>query len=592
MYREEYPNPQFERETYECLNGEWEFEIGTGEGKTNAALAAKIEVPFCPESRLSGIGKTELFTDCIYARDIEVRSEDLAGRLFLHFGAVDHLAKVYVNGRKAGCHAGGYTAFSVEITPFVKVGKNRIAVCVHDDVRENLPSGKQVKEALPHGCFYTRVTGIWQTVWLERTPEEYIKSVKFYPDIENCRVKAELITEGEGHTEISVLYQGRRVGHAEGDGYYRQNFDIELSEKHLWELGQGRLYDVIVRFGRDQVKSYFGLREVRYEGRKFLLNGRSVFQRLVLDQGYYPDGHYTAPSIETMRKDIQLGLSLGFNGARLHQKVFEQRFLYECDRAGYMVWGEYASWGVEYENLDALGQFINEWRETVDQHFNHPSVITWCPLNETWENLEDKGRVRDMHFPETVYAVTKLLDPTRPCVDVSGGYHGRFTDLFDFHCYHTPEEISGYIKAIESRDELIMDTLYAKSEPDALYDGTLPLNASEYGGVAYVAEGGWGYRTKNSEEEFVKDYVEMTRQFLDCGKISGFCYTQLYDVQQEQNGLFTYDRRPKLSEQAMQMIASCNRSAAEVEKSALCGEKDSFCTPITRLKKIHPVFAG
>ena len=435
MYRTEHPNPQFERKSYKCLNGKWEFEIGAGEGKQNAEFKSKIEVPFCPEARLSGIGKTELFTDCIYARDIEISPDDLKGRVFLHFGAVDHSAQVYVNGESAGRHMGGYTAFCVEITPFVMAGKNKITVCVHDDVRENYPSGKQVKSELPHGCFYTRVTGIWQTVWLERTPREYIKSVKFYPDAEKCRVKAELITEGEGNTEISVFYKGRLVEYAKGDGYYRQNFDIELSEKHLWELGKGRLYNVTITFGQDEVKSYFGLRDVRYEGKKFLLNGRSVFQRLVLDQGYYCEGHYTAPDVEAMKKDIELGLSLGFNGARLHQKVFEQRFLYECDRAGYMVWGEYPSWGVEYENLDGLGQFVNEWRETVEQYFNHPSVITWCPLNETWESLEDKGKVRDVRFPEAVYAITKLLDPTRPCVDVSGGYHGRFTDLFDFHCY-------------------------------------------------------------------------------------------------------------------------------------------------------------
>lgn len=576
MYRQEHPNPQFERESYTCLNGKWEFATGAGNGTATTALSSHIEVPFCAEAKLSGVEKTELFTDCVYARDIEVRREDLAGRLFVHFGAADYLAQVYVNGQKAGCHAGGYTEFSVEITPYVQAGKNRLVVCVHDDVRENCPSGKQVKEERPHGCFYTRVTGIWQTVWLERTPKEYIKSVKFYPDAENGRVKVELITEGRGHTDISVFYQGCPVGHASGNGYYRQNFDIALREKHLWDIGQGNLYDVIIRFGKDTVKSYFGLRDVRYEGKKFLLNGKSVFMRLVLDQGYYPDGQYTAPDVAAMQKDIQLGLSLGFNGARLHQKVFEQRFLYECDCAGYLVWGEYPSWGVKYENLDALGQFIGEWREMIDQHFNHPSIVTWCPLNETWENLEDKGKVRDVRFPETMYKVTKLLDPTRPCVDVSGGYHGRFTDLFDFHCYHSPEEVSEYIRAIEERDELIMNTLYAeKPEPDTVYNGLLPIHASEYGGVAYVTEGGWGYRTKGSEEDFVADYVGTTKQFLACGKISGFCYTQLYDIEQEQNGLFTYDRKPKLSEKAMQRIAECNRTVAEIEKNAET-EKNAF----------------
>lgn len=590
MYRSEHPNPQFERASYKCLNGKWEFEIGKAD-VAKAPLSSEIEVPFCPESRLSGIGNTELFTDCVYAREIEVSPEDLKGRLFLNFGAVDHYAEIYVNGRKAGSHAGGYTAFAVEITPFVSCGKNRIAVCVHDDVRENLPSGKQTKKQNSYGCFYTRVTGIWQTVWLERTPEEYIKTVKFYPDAEHCQVKAELVTEGKGHTEIAVFYGGREVGRAEGDGYYRQTFEIALSEKHLWEIGAGRLYEVRVKFGRDEVNSYFGLRDVRYEGRKFLLNGRSVFQRLVLDQGYYPDGIYTAPDAETMKRDIGLARSLGFNGARLHQKVFEQRFLYECDKAGYMVWCEYASWGVEYERLDALGQFIGEWRETVEQHFNHPSVVTWCPLNEAWENLDDKGKTRDIRFVESVYAVTKLLDPTRPCVDVSGGYHGRFTDLFDFHCYHSPEEIAEYIRAIEERDELVMDTVYAKNpEEGTLYRESLPLNVSEYGGVSYVSEGGWGYRTKNSEEEFVKDYIASTLQFLNCGKISGFCYTQLYDVEQEQNGIYTYDRKPKMSAEAMRKIAECNRSSARAERTE---QKREVVLPVYDDKKeFDPAYGG
>lgn len=593
MYRAEYPNPQFQRNSYVCLNGEWEFEIRKNGDKMNTSLSSKIEVPFCPESKLSGIHNTEFITDCIYSREIEVRNADLEGRLVLHFGAVDYKAEVYVNGVKAGAHTGGYTAFEIEIASFVKVGKNRITVAVHDDIAENVPSGKQSRKKESSGCFYSRITGIWQTVWLERTPKEYIKSVKFYPDIVNCSVRAELITEGNAHTEIAVLYNGKEVGRANGNGYYRHSYEIALSEKHLWELGQGRLYDVIIKFGDDEVKSYFGLREVKYEGQKFLLNGKNVFQRLVLDQGYYPDGLYTASSLEEIKNDIRLGLSLGFNGARLHQKVFEQRFLYECDRAGYMVWGEYASWGVAYEDLDALGTFTAEWAETVEQYFNHPSIVTWCPLNETWSNLDDEGKVRDIRFVESIYHLTKTLDCTRPCVDVSGGYHGRYTDLFDFHCYHTPGEISEYIAAIEKRDELIMNTVYAEHpESDTVYRSGIPLNASEYGGVAYVTgDNGWGYRTKCSEDEFVNDYIGATEQFLACGKISGYCYTQLYDVEQEQNGLYTYDRKPKLSEKAMQKIAECNRAAAAIEKST--GREREVVLPVCEDKeKIHPVKAG
>ena len=344
MYRAEHPNPQFERENYDCLNGPWEFSYGNVHGRENVALNdLTIEVPFCPESELSGIHNTDFITDCVYSREIEVRESDLDGRLVLHFGAVDYKAEVYVNGIKAGEHEGGYTAFETEITPFVKVGKNRITVAVHDDITENVPSGKQSRKRESFGCFYTRVTGIWQTVWLERTPKAYVKSVKFYPNIINGSVKVELITEGKAATSITVYCDGKVMGKAEGEGYYRHEYAIKLSEKHLWGIGRGEIYDVEIKFGADAVKSYFGLRSVEYANGKFLLNGKSVFQRLVLDQGFYPDGIWTAPSDEALRHDIELSMAAGFNGARLHQKVFEERFFYWADKLGYLTWNEYPS---------------------------------------------------------------------------------------------------------------------------------------------------------------------------------------------------------------------------------------------------------
>ena len=587
MYRAEHPNPQFERENYDCLNGPWEFSYGNVHGRENVALNdLTIEVPFCPESELSGIHNTDFITDCVYSREIEVRESDLDGRLVLHFGAVDYKAEVYVNGIKAGEHEGGYTAFETEITPFVKVGKNRITVAVHDDITENVPSGKQSRKRESFGCFYTRVTGIWQTVWLERTPKAYVKSVKFYPNIINGSVKVELITEGKAATSITVYCDGKVMGKAEGEGYYRHEYAIKLSEKHLWGIGRGEIYDVEIKFGADAVKSYFGLRSVEYANGKFLLNGKSVFQRLVLDQGYYPQGLYTAPSVECMDQDIMSALSLGFNGLRLHQKVFDQRYLYECDRLGVMVWGEYASWGIRYEDLEALGRFTNEWTETVEQYFNHPSIITWCPLNETWTDLDDTGKERDIRFVESVYKTTKILDPTRPCVDVSGGFHGKHTDLFDFHCYHNAAEINGYIQDIE-RGKLTMDTLYGKNaqKEGAVWNEATATHASEYGGVALHSacskvnglqgsmacvqeQNAWGYSTCMDENDFVEQYIQTTERFMDCDKISGCCYTQLYDVEQEQNGLYTYDRRVKLSATALRRIAECNSRIAAIEKTS------------------------
>ncbi len=569
MYRNEHPNPQFKRDFYICLNGLWEFGKGKCLNSQSPDLKNMIEVPFCPESVLSGIGDTDYIPDCVYSRLINVSQEDLSGRLVLNFGAVDYIAEVYVNGKFAVRHVGGYTAFGVNITPFAVVGENRITVVVHDDIRENIPSGKQCKEPEPHGCFYMRTTGIWQTVWLEKTPENYIKKVKFYPDPANNSVKTEVFAEGCAQAKINVFFEGRLVGSAEGYTEYRRVFDVPLSEAHLWEVGKGNLYDVDVVFGEDKVNSYFGLRTVSYDGKKFTINGKSVFQRLVLDQGYYEDGIYTAKEAEQFENDIKLSMSLGFNGARLHQKVFEQRYLYESDKAGYIVWGEFPSWGMKYDCLDSLGTFISQWSEVIEQYFNHPSIVIWCPLNEVWEDLENSKLIRDIRFVEAAYSATKALDGTRPCIDASGGYHGKFTDIFDFHNYHLSKKTLKYVEDINNSDMLTMDKTYAPAaaQESVLYDGKLPLIASEYGGMAYSCKGkNWGYHTFDSEEDFLAEYLKMTKSYLSCEKISGFCYTQLYDVEQEQNGLFFYNRKRKFSDKILKEIADCNKLAAAIEK--------------------------
>lgn len=563
--REEHPNPQFKRDNFTSLNGTWQFmSEATGD------KARPINVPFCPESRLSGIGFTGFINECAYVRTFETALPAAGERVVLNFGAVDHDAEVYVNGNFAGAHSGGYTPFGFDIAPLLKEGENELKVLVRDNTSANYPSGKQSSRPETYGCFYTRVTGIWQSVWLERTPSEYIKQFRFFPDVRRVSVDIELSVEGEGEAEIEVFYDGREVGRVSGLVRYRRKFSVPLKEKRLWEPGAGRLYDVKISFKGDTVTSYFGLREARYDGMRFLLNGKSVFQRFVLDQGYYPDGLYTAPDEKSLERDVRLGMSLGFNGARLHQKLFEPLFLYHCDRLGYMVWGEYASWGVKYDDLEALGAFVSEWTEAVNRDFNHPCIVTWCPLNETWENLDVPGKVRDVRFVNAVYALTKALDPTRPCVDVSGGFHGAETDLYDFHDYLDPETVRGHIKAIEDGDELVMDRIYAPDfagETDLKYKPGIPLNASEYGGMAFSAEsGGWGYSTSRSEEEFSENYIALTDLWLDCPKISGFCYTQLYDVEQEQNGLLNYDRSEKFSKDITEKIARCNKRPAAMEK--------------------------
>ncbi|MBQ4626496.1 MAG: beta-galactosidase, partial [Clostridia bacterium] len=440
----EHPNPQFERKGWANLNGEWDFEFDFGNSKFESGILEKKEwekkilVPFCPESKLSGIEHTDFIPAVWYRKNVNITADNLKGRVLLHFGAVDYEAKVYVNGKKAGTHKGGYASFSFDITDLLEEGDNTIVVNAVDDVRNPLvPRGKQSEELKSHACDYTRTTGIWQTVWLEFVPVNYIKSFRLYPDSENASLSINAVLEGKGEFTATAYYEGREVGSFTKKAAGNVSGEIKLSESHLWEVGCGRLYDLVLAFNDDEVKSYFGLRSIEIDGFKFRINGKSVFQRLVLDQGFYPDGIYTAPSDEALENDIKISMAVGFNGARLHQKVFEKRFLYHCDRLGYIVWGEYGNWGLDWSNPFSLAAMLPEWCECVERDFNNPSLIGWCPFNETWDI---DGRKQYDDVLRVIYRVTKQLDTTRPCIDTSGNFHVE-TDIFDVHDYEQDVEI-------------------------------------------------------------------------------------------------------------------------------------------------------
>lgn len=577
--RNEHPNPQCERKDWVNLNGEWDFGYEyTGAGfrfSENAQRAIairnknrfphKINVPFCPESKLSGIGDTGFIHLAWYRKTITV---DKRNRLvFLHIGAADYLTTVLVNGKPAGRHRGGYTSFAFDITDLVTDGKNELFILCEDNVKARMVCrGKQSEQKKSHGCDYTRTTGIWQTVYLEYVPQAYLKSFRFYPAIEGCKVTVYAELCGKADFTCEVSYEGRQVGLLQRkalgtDGY----FEIPLSEKHLWEIGHGRLYDVVLRFGDDEVHSYFGLREVTLDGMRFLLNGKSVFQRLVLDQGFYKDGIYTAPNDEAMVRDIQLSFDCGFNGARLHQKVFEPRFLYHCDRLGYPVWGEFASWGLDYSSPESVAVFLQEWSEAVARDFNHPAIIGWCPFNETWNY---HGRQQYDPLLSTVYRYTKAVDHTRPCIDTSGNFH-VITDIYDVHDYSFDPK---FFK--QNYDRLMTDgTLYEHVLNDnpnrQRYNGE-PVMISEYGGIKWESDKGvkaWGYGVDvTTEEEFLARYCGLTEAMLDNNKILGFCYTQLYDIEQEQNGLYTYERGRKFRDDIYKKIRAVNSRPAAIEK--------------------------
>jgi beta-galactosidase/beta-glucuronidase len=556
-----------ERKNWRNLNGEWQFEFDFGKSgrerkvQSQQSLKDKITVPFCPESELSGVNYKDFIPAVWYKKVVEITAEQLKGRTLLHFGAVDYECHVYVNGKEAGMHKGGYVSFCMDITEFIVEGTNDITVYAEDDTRSGLqPRGKQCDKFYSVGCDYTRTTGIWQTVWLEFVPKHYIKNVKYYPNVTEGLLYISGSVVGSGTFTAVASYNGHKCGEVTAAvAYGNISATLKLTELHLWEIGEGNLYDLELTFEDDSVKSYFGLRELKMEGMKFILNGKSVFQRLILDQGFYPDGIYTAPTEAALIKDIQLSLDMGFNGARLHQKVFEPRFLYHCDKMGYMIWGEQGNWGVDHSNLTSLYSFLPEWIEIVERDFNHPAIVGWCPFNETWD-YEGRRQINDLL--RIVYQTTKQLDTTRPCIDTSGNYH-VVTDIYDLHNYaQDVTKFKDFYEDFKTGGELKDEQAHRQT-----YTKGLPVFISEYGGIKWDPkssyEGGWGYgEAPKTEEEFLTRYEGLTSTLLDNPNIFAFCYTQLYDIEQEVNGLYDYNRNPKFDPS---IIKAINTKKAAIE---------------------------
>ena len=560
--RSEYPRPQFVREGWMNLNGVWQFEIDHGDSGRSRGVVKKekldgeILVPFCPESRLSGVECKDFMRAVWYKRRFILPHDATGKRVILHFGAVDYQTEVWINGTSVGTHKGGYTSFSFDITNALKAGENEITVCAQDDTRSwRQPSGKQSMRFESYGCSYTRTTGIWQTVWLEWVDACYIKEAYLTPHASMGTVDVRVVTSGSCTLKAKASYKGAAMGEASAasDGCAAQ-VTIHLKEKHLWNVGEPELYDLELSLEKDGetvdcLTSYFGLRSVWFDGMKFMINDRPVFQRLVLDQGFYPDGIYTAPTDEALRGDIELSMAMGFNGARLHEKVFEARFLYHADQLGYLCWGEMANWGLDHGEDCTLADFLGDWIPAVKRDYSAPSIIGWCPFNETWDK---NGHVQRDDVLRMTYRITKAMDSTRPCIDTSGNYHVE-TDIFDVHEYE--QDVDTFASYYGAGVPLLYDRL-AKRQT---YTPGLPVFVSEYGGIWWsdTDKDGWGYGTRvGSREEFLARYKGLTETLLHNPDHFGFCYTQLTDVEQEQNGLYTYDRKPKFPPEVIRAINS------------------------------------
>ena len=570
--RPEHPKPQMRRESWQNLNGRWEFETDMSVSGMDRELWKKenltgeITVPFCPESVLSGVHFTDFIPAVWYKKKVDIPAEKLNGRVVLHFGAVDYFSRVWVNGVEVGTHKGGYSSFSFDITKAAVAGENAITVYARDDNRAGKqPSGKQSPKYYSHGCSYTRTTGIWQTVWLEFTPESYIKSVKLTPDAAGKKLYVDAVVTGAGAFSAKAFFKGKPAGEARIETMGRNaRLAVDLSEIFLWDAGKPNLYDLTLTFGSgdtaDVIQSYFGIRYIEWKNHAIYLNGRPLFQRLALDQGFYPDGIYTAPSDGALVKDIELSLELGFNGARLHEKVFEERFLYHADRLGYLVWGEHANWGLDIDKPEGLLHFLPEWTEILERDYNHPSIIGWCPFNESWDRGSFKAGEHGVLY--NVYKATKLFDETRPVIDTSG-YHHVITDIYDTHDYR--QDAAAFA---ESYKNLQPGEIY-EPKPDSQKYGGQPFFVSEYGGMWWKPdgsrEGSWGYSMPETEEELCARYESLTGALLSCEAVCAFCYTQLYDTEQECNGLYTYARGRKFSDEIYERVKKANSQKAAIE---------------------------
>ena len=596
--RSEYPRPQFVREDWLCLNGEWEFEIDQGDSGLDRGLAerplnSKIIVPFCPESELSGILNRDYLNVVWYRRQVTIPAAWGDKKVLLHFQAVDYDTTVWVNGVEVGRHRGGSTPFTFDLSKVAKTGETvTILVRARDSHLTPQPRGKQSRVYGPFGPIYYRTTGIWQTVWLEPVPMYALKRPRLTPDVANSAIhlvqplsasktglKIRATLKDDKGEVVTVEFA------ADADFAAQITLPIPPERRRLWSISDPYLYDLDIQLldadGTviDQATSYAGLRSVTIEGKAVKINGEIIFQRLVLDQGYYPDGILTAPNDDALKQDIVLSMEAGFNGARLHQKVFEERFLYYADKLGYLVWGEFPDWGVsdggnEYDHQRQTASFITEWLEELERDYSHPAIIGWCPLNETWQTIGD--RIVDLDVvTRGMFLAAKAMDTTRPVLDTSGYAHRiAESDVYDSHDYE-----QGVEKFRANHAGLANETPFLnkpeerrpedKGKATSIPYGGQPYFVSEFGGIwwnpnAKEGEDSWGYGNRpKSLDEFYARFEGLFSTLLDDPKMFAYCYTQLTDVYQEQNGIYTFDRRPKFD---MDRIRTVQQKKAAIEK--------------------------
>lgn len=572
--RSEFPRPDFLRENWQTLNGQWAFEFDYDNDFENQPnflareFSNEITVPFCYQSKASGIGETKDCDAVWYRRTFDCQTTE--GRVLLKFGAVDSEAKIWLNGAFIGEHCGGNVGFEFDVTHVV-IERNNILVVKATDCRNaDKPRGKQSWTGEKFECWYTPTTGIWQSVWIEYVGSTYVKHVKLTPDVDSLTAECELFlssyADSNVQVEVNFSLNGKKQPTMQSEftvknGYGKTVFafkDLDFKCDWLfWSPGSPNLIDVTVTVLNDRcndcVQTYFGMRKISVRNGKIMLNNHYFYQRLLLDQGYWPDTLLTPPSDEAIVQDIKLTKEMGFNGARKHQKIEDPRYYYWADQLGLLVWGELPS---AYEfNDNAMTNSSAELIEFIKRDFNHPSIVTWAPVNESWGVRDIQTNVQQQNYAKMLYFLIKSLDKTRLVSSNDGWEQLNESDICALHDYTVFPDIADKYEDMNRffNDDTLNRRPYADNNQ---YNGQ-PIMMTEYGGIAFsdTDEDSWGYFGKvSTEQEFFERLEPITDMLIQSGQFCGFCYTQLTDVMQEVNGLLTEDRKPKLPVEKLKAV--------------------------------------
>ncbi len=571
-YIKDYPRPQFVRREWQNLNGEWNFIFDDNdEGETKKyfkefPIDKKIIVPFTYETKLSGIEDESVHYIVWYNKKINISKEQLQNnKVILNFEGSDYKTKVWINGKYIGENIGAYSRFSFDIEKYVIEGENDITIKVEDSLSKDQPRGKQRYKKESWKCWYIQTTGIWKTVWLEWVSKKYLKAVKITPKTDKVQLEIETnlseqdIEQQKYYIETEISFNGQILNNIKeilNNNYEKIKMNIVKEginhDIQKWSVNSPNLYDITYKlYCEDKVidtaYSYFGIREIAIKENKIFLNDEELYLKLILDQGYWKESHLTPPSEDSLTKDIESVLAFGYNGIRKHQKVEDERFLYWCDVKGVLVWSEMAN----CYNFDdnSLQNFTNEWIKVVKQNYNHPSIITWVPINESWGIPEVSICEKEQNFATTLYYLTKSIDDTRPVISNDGWEH-TISDIITIHDYKQDNEL--LYQEYSDKEMKVLNNLEEYNGKHRLfasgykYEGQ-PVIMSEYGGIAINSEEGWGYgKQVKDEKELIERFSKLTKTIKNISYISGYCYTQLTDVQQEINGLMNTERNYKI----------------------------------------------